>query len=300
MNLGFKLDGMPSEEVGPLARAIEDAGLDEVWMVEDFGLAGGMAQCAVALGQTDHILVGIGILPAAVRNVFYSAMDIATLCRTYPGRFLPGIGHGMPHWLEQVGAHPKSLMAALSEVAEVTGRLLAGETVSFDGEFVHVRDVTLTYPPLEPPIISLGVRGPQGLRVAGKVADGVILAEGSGPRYVKAARRVVGPDSRVTVYSWFSIDDDPSFARSRVEPMVSDALEQGFMQSQVSEFGDIGAKDWVISELSVSGNARECADAILRLREAGADSVVLQPTHGLELDQLDKCSRKVLPLLNVV
>jgi alkanesulfonate monooxygenase SsuD/methylene tetrahydromethanopterin reductase-like flavin-dependent oxidoreductase (luciferase family) len=206
----------------------------------------------------------------------------------------------MPNWLDQVGAHPKSLMAALTEVAEVAGRLLAGETVTFEGQYVHVSDVSLTYPPIEPTIISLGVRGPRGLRAAGSVAGGVILAEGSGPRYVKEARRLVGaPNHRVTVFTWFSIDDDRAMARARVEPMVSEALTQEFMQSQVREYNGIKSHDWVVDDLSVSGNAQDCVASIGRLFEAGADAVVLQPTHGLEIDQMNKFAEKVMPLLQL-
>lgn len=179
--LGMKLDGLPTEEIPPLSAAIEEHGLDEVWVCEDLGFNGGIAQAAMALSTTEHVRVGHGIAPAAVRNVAYYAMEVASLSRTFPGRFLPGIGHGEPWWLTQVGSHPGKLIPCISEVTEATRRLLAGETVTLHGEWVHLDEVTLHFPPAHRPPVSLGVRGPRGVRVAAERADGLILAEGSGP-----------------------------------------------------------------------------------------------------------------------
>src|ERR1700761_6373390 len=129
--IGMKLDAIPTEEVVSLAREIDRRGLDELWVCEDLGRNGGIAQAALALGATERCKVGVGILPAAVRNVAYLAMEIASLCRAHPGRFLPGIGHGMPDWLKEVGAHPGKLLPCIEEVTSVTRRLLVGEAVTF-------------------------------------------------------------------------------------------------------------------------------------------------------------------------
>ena len=176
----MKLDGLPTEEVPALAQAIERHGLEEVWICEDLGLNGGIAQSAIALSVTDRIRVGHGIAPAAIRNVAYYAMEVASLCRTFPGRFLPGLGHGMPGWLTQVGAHPGSLLALPGrDHRGCRAACCSGETVTFHGEWVNVDEVSLRYPPADAPAISLGVRGPRGMDIAARVAGGVILAEGS-------------------------------------------------------------------------------------------------------------------------
>jgi alkanesulfonate monooxygenase SsuD/methylene tetrahydromethanopterin reductase-like flavin-dependent oxidoreductase (luciferase family) len=122
--LGMKLDGIPTEEIVALAPEVEAAGLDELWVCEGLGRNGGIAQAALALAATRQIRVGLGILPAAVRNVAYMAMEIASLCRAHPGRFVPGIGHGMPSWLRQVDAHPGKLLPCLEEVTVVARRLV--------------------------------------------------------------------------------------------------------------------------------------------------------------------------------
>jgi 5,10-methylenetetrahydromethanopterin reductase len=292
-SLGMKLDAIPTERVVALAREIEERGLDEVWVCEDLGRNGGIAQAAMALGATRRIRVGLGIVPAAVRNPAYLAMELASVCRTHPGRFIPGIGHGMPEWLRQVGAHPGKLLPRLEETTVVVSRLLAGETVDFSGTQLRLENVTLDYPPAEPPPILLGVRGPKGIEMASRVAGGVILAEGSGPRYVASARERLGPDGHITVFASFASDEDGPAAVERLRPAVAAAFDADFMQSQLGELAAEGPTDRVLAELTVSGTASDCADAIERLYEAGADAVVLQPIPGTEAEELDR----IAPLL---
>ncbi|MBS1861636.1 MAG: LLM class flavin-dependent oxidoreductase [Actinobacteria bacterium] len=287
-SIGMKLDAIPTEEVVALAPRIDAAGFEELWICEDLGRNGGIAQAGLALGATERCRVGLGIAPAAVRNVAYFAMEVASLCRAHPGRFIPGLGHGMPNWLREVGAHPGRLMPALEEVTVVSQRLVAGETVTFHGEYVQVEEVTLGYPAPEAPRMHLGVRGPRGIEMAGRVAGGVILAEGSGPDYVRgASERLAGTGARITVFAWFCVDDDGAAALDRVRPIVAAALSQDFMQSQVGALGAGEATDEVVRELTVAGTPAECAAAVGRLVEAGAEAVVLQPIAGTEAQQIE-------------
>ena len=106
----------PASRVTALARRAEQEELDEVWIVEDCFFNGGISAAGVALAVTETISVGIGILPAVVRNAAYAAMDLATLARIFPGRLQIGIGHGVADWIRQVGAMPRSKLVALEEV----------------------------------------------------------------------------------------------------------------------------------------------------------------------------------------
>jgi 5,10-methylenetetrahydromethanopterin reductase len=123
----------PAATIARVACDVEAAGLDEFWLWEDCFLAGGVAASATALAATDHLTVGIGIMPAVFRNAAAAAMEIATLANIYPGRFVAGLGHGMPAWMQQVGALPKRPVQALEEVTIAVRRLLAGDTVTTAG-----------------------------------------------------------------------------------------------------------------------------------------------------------------------
>ncbi len=94
---------LPADRVLPYARRAEELGFDAVWVVEDLGFRGGIAQAAAVLASTDRIRVGIGLLPAGARNVAFAALEIASLAQLFPGRIDVTVGHGMPHWMRSVG-----------------------------------------------------------------------------------------------------------------------------------------------------------------------------------------------------
>ena len=59
LRLGFTFTpSMPPERLRPVARAVEAAGLDELWVWEDCFTESGIASAALALGATERISVG--------------------------------------------------------------------------------------------------------------------------------------------------------------------------------------------------------------------------------------------------
>src|SRR5687768_17014280 len=119
----------PPESLRGVARAADEAGLEELWIWEDCFLNGGVSAAAAALAWTTRLKVGIGIMPVPFRNVALCAMEIATLNRMFSERALAGIGHGVQEWMGQVGARPASPLTLLREYATTLRSLLAGETV---------------------------------------------------------------------------------------------------------------------------------------------------------------------------
>ncbi len=113
------------ETLKPFVQRAESAGLDEVWVVEDCFFGGGIALAASALAFSERIAVGLGIMPAVARNAAFTAMEVALLAKLYPGRFLPGLGHGVADWMRQIGAFPKSQLQALEEVTLTLRRCCA-------------------------------------------------------------------------------------------------------------------------------------------------------------------------------
>src|SRR4051812_28801497 len=178
----------PPEELPAYARGAERDGFAELWLVEDCFLTGGLTMAAAALATTGSMTVGIGLLPAAMRNPAIAAMEIAGVERLHPGRFAVAFGHGVEPWMRQIGARPKDRVAALEETVHAVRALLAGETVTVDGRHVHLDDVRLAHVPAEPPPILIGTTGPKALAAAGRSADGILLPEGSVPAAVRWAR----------------------------------------------------------------------------------------------------------------
>ena len=207
---------LPAGMVVEFAQRLEAGGADELWLIEDCFYTTGPSLAAAALARTERLNVGIGILPAVARTAAMTAMEIATLAALAPGRVTAGIGHGVQPWMEQMGVRPASPLTALGEVIAAVKRLLAGETVDVHGDYVTLRDVTLDQPPHPVPPVLAGVRGPRSLAVAGAVADGVVLAELTGPTAIREAIAQAAPTRpfEVVVYSPVCIDDDRQAARA--------------------------------------------------------------------------------------
>jgi 5,10-methylenetetrahydromethanopterin reductase len=312
--LGFVLrPEHPPEELAALARDVEAAGFDELWLWEDCFFAGGVAAAATALAATSGVRVGLGIMPAPVRNPAFAAMEIAALERMHPGRVLPGIGHGVAGWMRQIAAKPESQLSLLEETVGAIRSLLAGAELTVDGRYVRLDGVRLDHPPNAPPPVSVGVRRARSLALSGRVADGTILSELSSVPYLRWAREQIAATRphRLTVYAWCSLDRDPAAARAALRPVVAERLLAGGPQVEQLDIGaevaaaaaDGGAEalsaampDRWIHDVAVVGTPEECAAAIRALGAAGADAVVLvPPAPDVAAEAL---GRELLPLLD--
>ncbi|KIQ66222.1 luciferase [Kitasatospora griseola] len=285
---------LPARDLIPFARRAEQLGFDELWVVEDLGWRGGVAQAATVLAVTERITVGIGIMPAGARNVCFAAMELATLAQLHPGRVVAGIGHGMPGWMRAAGAWPASPVTLLKEYTTALRTLLRGEPGPADGRYVQCAGVQLTeLPEVAPPVI-LGVRGPKSQAVAGEVADGLLLAEPAAPAYVETSRRHLGPGATVVTYDAAAVDEDEDVALDRVReglaavgepdwaahlaplPFAAELRAHREAAADGPEFARTLPADWVRA-LAVAGTPAQARAAIAARHAAGATTVVLTP-----------------------
>ncbi len=283
----------PPSFVLEVARALEDGGADQLWLIEDCFYTAGVSLAAAALAVTDRLQVGLGILPAVARNPAVTAMEIATLCALGPGRVLPGIGHGVQSWMEQMGERTPSPVTTLEEVIVAVTRLLAGDRVSVDGCEVHLRDVQLDRPPeIVPPVLA-GVRGPRSLAMAGRVAGGIVLAEPASPAYVRLAIEQAGrPDPfHVAVFSALCVERDRRDAHRAMapwlEPIVRErtvALQALPFASELAERYERAGLDGLATmpaewwdEIGPIGTMDDAVEHLHRLVEAGVHSIGLFP-----------------------
>jgi alkanesulfonate monooxygenase SsuD/methylene tetrahydromethanopterin reductase-like flavin-dependent oxidoreductase (luciferase family) len=172
---------LPPERLLPVARAADSSGVDQLWVWEDCFKEAGIATAVAALATTDRLVVGIGLLPVPLRNVALTAMEIATVERLFPGRFLPGIGHGVLDWMGQVWARAASPMTLLGEYTEALRELLHGGTVNRSGRYVSLTDVALDWPPRSAPPLLVGAIKPRTVALAGALADGMIVTGETDP-----------------------------------------------------------------------------------------------------------------------
>lgn len=299
----------PAEELPSFAATVEALGYDEMWVVEDCFLSGGLAQASAALAATKAIRVGIGLLPAAARNAAIAAMEISTIARLHPGRLSVAFGHGVESWMTQIDARPGSRLGALGEVITAVRTLLAGETVNAAGSFVKLDSVTLDGSPEVPPEIYAGTTGPKGITMAGRRADGLLLPEGCGPKFVAYAKQRAEsarllPDSLpIVVYVWLRIGEDEP-AREALGSAVSHWIESGLYPGPMREAGVDGSIAAPLSreladELAIVGTPAQCAAAVNRFVASGAQRVVLSAVGSDFAAQYELFAREVLPVFRV-
>lgn len=302
---------LPTTQVLPYVRRAEELGFDQVWVVEDLGWRGGVAQAATVLATTTNLTVGIGIMPAGARNVAFAAMELATLAQLHPGRLIAGVGHGMPAWMRQVGSWPESPLTLIKEYTRALRLLVAGKPGPENGRYVRCEGVVITeIPEIVPPVI-LGVRGPKSQAVAGEVADGLLLAEPAAPAYITASLRNLGASANpreIVVYDGAAVDDDEEAALTRVRTALETAGEPQWAahidplpfaeelrthraaSPDAAHFARTMPAEWVRA-LSVTGTPAQARAAIEARHAAGATSVVLAPAGPDPLAALDSLAR---------
>lgn len=300
MRLGFTFQrSFPPKELSRFARIAEDGGLDDLWVIEDCFFTAGPSLAAAALTSTSRLRVGIGILPAVTRHPAVTAMELATLAGLGQGRFVAGIGHGVQRWMAQMGLKPDFPLTALEETMHVVRRLLDGEQVTFEGETVTLDDVRLEAPPEQHVPLLAGVRGPKSMALAGRVAEGVILAEPTSPSYVTWARRHAGAggDFEVVAFASWIVMDDADLARSIMAGLIGEQLERPhdgwralpFFDDLMDRFTDGGVdavgsmpRDWW-HEIGPVGDRTDAHAYLDRLEAVDVDAVTMYPAPELDL-----------------
>jgi probable F420-dependent oxidoreductase len=128
---------------------------------------------AYALARTSKLKVGTGVAVLPGRHPVLVAKQLASLAALAPGRVLPVFGL-RPARRPETAAFlvPGSRAAVFDESMELLRLLLAQDNVSFSGKFFTVEAATVGPRPARPLDIWLGGSAPEGLRRAGRFADG--------------------------------------------------------------------------------------------------------------------------------
>ncbi len=181
--------------------------------------------------------------------------------------------------------------------------LLAGETVSAEGDYVKLREVQLELPPATPPDVLAGTTGPRGLDLAERACDGVLLPEGCGPAFVRWALADRPAMGRCVVYAWLAVDDEPEDALKRVSPALQhwSASEHYPLPRELAGLSGPPARleeaklPELSARISVTGDPAACARAIEELFAAGASDVILVPQGDEPLHEIERLASEIAP-----
>jgi probable F420-dependent oxidoreductase len=207
---------------------------------EAFSVLGAVASAAPSLD------LGTGVLALQLRTPPLAAMAAATLQALVPDRdVLLGIGisspvvtsrwHGAPY-----GERP---LARVREYVALVRECLSGESVSFSGDFYEVSRFRLGIHLGERrPKIVIGALNPGMLRLAGEVADGVLLNYLPATHVPWTVEQVrAGGDAAIYAYVHLGVTDREAAA----EPARRDLFSYAVVDAYAANFERAGFADEV-------------------------------------------------------
>lgn len=174
----------PIDEVARIAAAAEELGFAGVWVADSQSVfRDAYAALAICAERTRRIRLATGVTNPVTRHPAVIAGAMATLAEHSGGRAVLGIGAGESA-VYTIGQRP-AILARLEEVVGVVRALLDGQTALFDGH-----ELRITWPTVPVPIY-FASSGPQSLRLAGRISDGVLFQVGATPELVRYAMDAV-------------------------------------------------------------------------------------------------------------
>jgi len=183
-----------------LATYMEERGFSEIWQGDNRLARDCIVLMSAFLTHTKRLRVASGVLPIWTRNPAVIAASFSTMWELGGkvdgrGRVMLGLGAWWEPIASRVGVQMRKPLKAMRENIEAVRQLLTMETITYQGEFVNLENVSLDVvygdtSPRDIPIY-LGATGPKMLELAGEICDGVCLNYGVSVDYVKRAIALV-------------------------------------------------------------------------------------------------------------
>jgi probable F420-dependent oxidoreductase len=287
--------------VPDLARRAAALGYGSFWTAEATG-AESFTVLAAAGAAAPDLSLGTGVVPIQLRTPPLTAMAAATLQALHPEQDIYlGIGISSPavvgrwHGAEY---HKDRSLDRVREYVAVVRACLSGESVDFDGEFHHVRKFNLGIRLGErKPKIVIAALGPNMLRLAGEIADGVLLNYLPASHVVAIVAQVrAGGDATVFAYVHAGVTDRAAsllaarrdlFSYATVDSYARMFGEAGF-GDEVAELrerfaagdrdGAVAAiSDRMVDAIDFVGDAAAVKEFVQSYVDAGVDVPVLMP-----------------------
>ena len=184
-------DAHPIREGMAHAQYAELKGFEAVWQAESRLVREATVPMAAFASVTNSIKVGSGVVDCWSRNPARLAATFSTLDDLAPGRVILGIGAWWDPLAAKVGISRAKPLRAMREIVTAVRGLLHNETVTMNGDFVHLDGVELDYVYQERRAksvpIYIGATGMQMMELTGEIADGVVLNYLVSPDYNQKA-----------------------------------------------------------------------------------------------------------------
>ena len=318
MRLGFGLgygEFMDVREIAGWMKAAEDRGFELGFFSETIQLMRDSVSALAAAGlATKNLKLGCTQI-VRLRTPVLMAQTLATLDELTGGRMTlaPGactVTHALVHSLE-----PLDPVVTLTEWVESMRLILSGEKVSYRGQVVQFEDVGLHWKPVRPTIpLYIASTSKTGLRVAGKIGDGVVLNAVCSPEYTENAVKILREAVEEAGRDWStfevgqivncSVEDDHEKALDAVRWEVATKFEPNQVRFNAGPRMRVGephikaddlprfeeafraggqegliraVPDSYVENMTASGTPDEVRQRVERYRQAGVTLPILRP-----------------------
>lgn len=295
-----------------LAEAADGCGFDAIWFAENPYGRGVLPAVTACLLATKRIEVGIGVFNPFNRHPTLIAMEMGAVDEVAGGRSNLGLGTGVPKILKRANLFHDKPIAAMRDTITIVRRLMAGETVTYEGKVFSVEDVKLEFEPLRKDYpIHMASMGDQSLRLAGEIADAVMISNLCTPGFTRRAvevmqdvsdKRSLPAPPKVVQYAPCVARPDREeardFARQILGGMItrsfglegtpksrewhmigsdlpSEYFDEVFQKLNAGEPATDVVDDVLVDLYTVAGNADDCLAAYQRYLEVGVQEVVV-------------------------
>jgi len=321
---------VPLRQLGSRAEDLELLGFDRLWLPDERltrNVYTGLTVCAL---NTSRMQLGIAVTNPYTRNVALTAAAAASIDELADGRLSLGFGAG--GGLAHYGIERSRPAVAVREAVEVVRLLLSGQTVTYEGRHVRMREARLDFAALRQIPIYVAARGPRLLELAGEVGDGAIIGGFASPAGIDHARAAIGRGLERSGREWKDLDlvswlytcvaDDPATARRAVSRLVTTSLvtsrpildsigvriPQRLLACLESSGWSVGPEaidecsrhlsDEILDAFSLAGTPGECARKLRQIAATGVREIafVALPAPGQSVEQLARrLATEVIP-----
>jgi alkanesulfonate monooxygenase SsuD/methylene tetrahydromethanopterin reductase-like flavin-dependent oxidoreductase (luciferase family) len=308
--------------------AADAVGYERAWLVDGQMLWQDVyVYMAHGLAATKRIAFGPGVTNPLTRHFTVTASVIATLASLHPGRVLLGVGRG-DNAVRTLGLEPvptRRLAAVVPKLRELVG----GRPVDFEGTEVRIRWADEDVP------LMMAATGPKNLRLAGSLADIVMVYVGVDPvsvrwavEHVRAGAEEAGRDPEAIEIAalcamWVSDDQEEAWDACRWAPAacanhIADVMRRNpghgmpegmtrlvQARDEYDYYGghlDSSAEHTafltgeLIDDFAIAGPAERCLERIAALAEIGVDEVSTAYLNG-QVAQMERVGREIMPAL---
>jgi len=221
-------------KAGGYASTLESLGYSCIWCPDERFERSPYTLLSIAALHTETAQLGVSVTNPYTRHPLITGAAAATLNELSAGRAVLGLGAGASTLFERHGVErPSPPLTAIREAVQMLQPFLRGEKVDYKG---GVQGAGSPYMDFEsrPVPIYIAARGPRLLRLAGEVADGVIIGSLASEQGLGYALENIAMglersgrsrrDIEVVFWAYTSINDDPEQARSTVKQLVVSSM----------------------------------------------------------------------------